>query len=152
MHIIEYRQSIPTLLQTCWEFFSSPSNLKILTPSYLGFSENSNSAPMYEGQIIIHYIKPFLGLPIQWITEITHVKPLQYFIDEQRFGPYKFWHHQHRFREIPGGVQIIDTVHYMLPLGIIGRAVNHLKVRKDIEAIFNYRQSKITELFGIISD
>lgn len=103
---------------------------------------------MYEGQIIIHRLRPMFGIPIQWVTEITHIEPLSYFIDEQRFGPYKFWHHEHRFREIAYGVEIEDIIHYLMPFGILGEAVHHLKIRSDIEKIFSYRQQKIKELFG----
>lgn len=103
---------------------------------------------MYEGQIIQHRLRPMFGIPIQWVTEITHVEPLSYFIDEQRFGPYKFWHHEHRFKEIARGVEIIDTIHYLLSFGILGRVLNHVKIRHDIERIFCYRQKKIKELFG----
>lgn len=103
---------------------------------------------MYEGQIISHRIKPLLGISVLWVTEITHVKPFEYFIDEQRFGPYKFWHHEHRFREIQHGVEIIDSIHYMVYGGIFGAILNKLKIQKDLEAIFSYRQNKIRELFG----
>lgn len=148
MHIIEYSQKVPISLETCWDFFSSPRNLKMLTPPHLGFTEIFDGKEMYEGQIIIHFLKPLLGLRMQWVTEITHVKSLEYFIDEQRIGPYKFWHHEHRFQRILGGIEIIDKIHYMLPFGIIGKAINRFKVSRDLDAIFNYRQAKIVEIFG----
>ncbi len=151
MNIIEYSQIVPISLQTCWEFFSSPSNLKLLTPDYLGFTENSHDKAMYEGQIIIHFLSPIGRIRMQWVTEITHVKPLEYFIDEQRIGPYKFWHHEHRFQEVPGGTNILDKIHYELPYGIIGKAINQIKIKRDLRAIFAYRQSKIIELFGSAS-
>lgn len=106
---------------------------------------------MYEGQIIVHRLTPFLGWTVEWVTEITHVKPLLYFIDEQRIGPYKFWHHEHRFQEIPGGVEIIDSVHYKLPGSFLGKIINTMKVRRDLDAIFSYRQKRITEIFGSIT-
>lgn len=149
MNTINYKQNIPISLSTCWDFFSSPSNLPLLTPPYLGFSNDSSEKSMYEGQIISHRIKPVLGISILWVTEITHVKPLEYFIDEQRFGPYKFWHHEHRFREIPNGVEITDIIHYMVYGGIFGKLINNLKISKDLEAIFSYRQNKIRHIFGV---
>lgn len=148
MHIIEHKQIIATSLQECWTFFASPSNLKLLTPPYLGFSEQSNGEEMYEGQIIMHRLKPVLGVPILWVTEITHVKHLHYFVDEQRVGPYRLWHHEHRFREVSGGVEISDLIHFMLPFGILGKAIYHLKVRRDLAKIFSYRHHKIKEIFG----
>lgn len=150
MHILEYKQSVPISLQDCWDFFSSTKNLALITPPYLGFSESSNGKAMYAGQIIIHEVTPIFSLPIRWVTEITHIQHLDYFIDQQRFGPYKFWHHEHRFIQAPGGVNIIDSIHYMLPFGLLGRAVNHLKVSRDLEAIFAYRRQKISELFGVL--
>lgn len=148
MYTIHYKQDVPISLPVCWDFFSSPNNLKLLTPPYLGFLGNSCETSMYEGQIISHRIKPLLGISVLWVTEITHVKPFEYFIDEQRFGPYKFWHHEHRFREIQHGVEIIDSIHYMVYGGIFGAILNKLKIQKDLEAIFSYRQNKIRELFG----
>lgn len=89
-----------------------------------------------------------LGIPVKWVTEITHVDKPHYFIDEQRFGPYKFWHHEHRFKAIKQGVEIIDLIYYELPLGIVGTLINAIKVKRDIEAIFHYRTDKLNELFG----
>lgn len=151
MHIIEFSQTVPVSLQRCWEFFSSPQNLRLLTPTHLGFTENADDKPMYEGQIIIHTLRPIWGIRIKWVTEITHVKSLQYFIDEQRIGPYKFWHHEHRFRELAGKTEILDKIHYLLPYGVVGKAINQIKIKKDLLAIFAYRQTKITEIFGSAS-
>lgn len=103
---------------------------------------------MYEGQIIIHTLRPIWGVRIKWVTEITHVKSLEYFVDEQRIGPYKFWHHEHRFRELSGGTKILDKVHYLLPYGVVGKAINQIKIKNELHAIFAYRQTKITEIFG----
>lgn len=103
---------------------------------------------VYAGQIIEYKVKPLLGIPVYWMTEITQVKDQEYFIDEQRFGPYRLWHHQHHFREIPGGVEMTDIVHYKIPLGLIGRLANRLFVRKKLEKIFHYRFGKVEELFG----
>lgn len=152
MHIIQFKQTIPTSLKRCWDFFATPNNLEILMPPYLGFSSMSDSTSMYEGQIILHRVRPFLGLSVQWVTEITHIKPLEYFVDEQRIGPYKFWHHEHRFVAISQGVEVIDTIHYLLPWGIIGRTINRLKVNKDLDAIFGYRSKRITEIFEMPRD
>lgn len=148
MHVIHYKQNVPISLPNCWDFFSTQSNLKILTPPFLGFSDFSIDEPMYEGQIILHQLRPLFGIPVKWVTEITHIKTLSYFIDEQRFGPYKFWHHEHRFREISHGVEIEDIIHYLLPFGMLGKAFHYVKIRRDIARIFSYRQQKIKELFG----
>ena len=103
---------------------------------------------MYAGQIISYIIRPVCRIPIEWITEITHVQEPYYFVDEQRFGPYKMWHHEHRFETIPKGVKMTDTVYYKLPFGFLGRILNSFKVKKDVEAIFAYRNAKLLQLFG----
>ena len=104
---------------------------------------------MYPGQIIEYKVKPLLGIPLYWMTEITHVKEGSYFIDEQRFGPYALWHHQHHFQRIEGGVEMTDIVHYKIPLGLLGRLANTLFVARQLRQIFDYRFKKVEELFGV---
>jgi ligand-binding SRPBCC domain-containing protein len=154
MNCLKFFQKVPLSLEESWDFFSSPANLKILTPDRLRFEikgENEN-CQMYSGQIIAYTIHPFLNLPLEWVTEITHVEKPYYFIDEQRFGPYKFWHHEHRFNPIPNGVEMVDTIYYKLPFGILGKLINSLKVKSDLEEIFAYRREKMEKLFGIYSE
>lgn len=146
---MKFHSKLPINIETCWDFFSDPSNLKVITPEYLGFKIlDSNPLPkMYEGQIIAYEVKPLFNIPILWVTEITHLKKHQYFIDEQRFGPYKFWHHEHHFQEVEDGVEMIDIINYMLPFGILGKVFHTIKVRKDIEGIFAYRNKVLKEKF-----
>jgi ligand-binding SRPBCC domain-containing protein len=154
MHCLKHSQKLPLSVEESWSFFSDPKNLSILTPSYLNF-EMMFDGPvdrMYAGQIIGHLIRPLWNIRIGWITEITHVQEPLYFIDEQRFGPYKFWHHEHRFHPIAHGVEMLDTIYYQLPLGIFGQALHAIKVKKDLAAIFAYRKTKLEELFGIYQD
>ncbi len=150
MITIKYHQKLPISLKDCWDFFSSPNNLKILTPEYLGFEimNELGNRKMYAGQIIAHKVRPVLNIPLEWVTEITHVQHPHYFVDEQRFGPYKFWHHEHHFNAIPNGVEAVDIISYKMPYGFIGRAINHFKVKHDIDAIFSYRKAKLEKLFG----
>lgn len=151
MYRLEYKQRLPISLQECWDFFSTPANLKSITPEYLGFDVFAADTPMYAGQIILHRIRPFWNIRIEWVTEITHVDEPHYFIDEQRFGPYEFWHHEHRFHSLPGGVEMIDTVHYKVPYGVLGKVFHHFKLKNDLKNIFGYRHSKLEEKFGIYS-
>lgn len=102
---------------------------------------------MYPGQIIEYKVSPVLGIPIYWMTEITHVEAHQFFVDEQRFGPYRLWHHQHHFKEVEGGVEMVDIVHYKIPFGWLGDLANFLFVRKKLKTIFNYRYQAIEALF-----
>lgn len=150
VYTIQTVQKIPASLQTAWEFFSNPANLQVITPPSMGFKiiSQHHGHTMYPGQIIEYTVKPLLGIPLYWMTEITHVKEKEYFVDEQRFGPYQFWHHQHHFKEISGGVEMTDIVHYKNHLGIFGRIANRLFVHKNLKNIFAYRYQKIEELFG----
>ena len=142
-------QKIPINIKEAWNFLSDPNNLKTITPSYMGFHiiENENTE-MYSGQIIKYTVSPILGIKINWVTEITHVKNLEYFVDEQRFGPYAFWHHKHFIKEIKGGVEMVDVLDYALPFGILGRIFHPVIVKPKLNEIFNYRREKLIKIFG----
>ena len=142
-------QKIPINIKEAWNFLSDPNNLKTITPSYMGFHiiENENTE-MYSGQIIKYTVSPILGIKINWVTEITHIKNLEYFVDEQRFGPYSFWHHKHFIKEIKGGVEMVDILDYALPFGILGRFFHPVIVRPKLDEIFNYRREKLIKIFG----
>lgn len=135
-------QQLPVTIDQAWDFFSSPANLQLITPPEMHFKVISlhHGPKIYPGQIIEYKIKPLLGIPVYWMTAITHVQDRQFFVDEQRFGPYSLWHHQHHFRSIPGGVEMTDIIHYKLPLAFVGRLVHWLLVRKKLERIFQFRR------------
>jgi len=143
-------QKIPITLEQAWDFFSKPDNLKDITPSNLGFQiiSQHHGDKMYAGQVIEYTVKPVLGIPLYWMTEITHVQGQQYFIDEQRFGPYSLWHHQHHFKAVTGGVEMTDIVHYKLPLWFLGDLANSIMVKKQLAHIFNYRFAAVEKRFG----
>jgi ligand-binding SRPBCC domain-containing protein len=143
-------QRLPVSLETAWEFFSNPANLKEITPGNLGFKvlSNHHGEKMYPGQIIEYKVKPVLGIPIYWMTEITHVQDKAFFVDEQRFGPYALWHHQHHFKAIDGGVEMTDIVHYRNPVGFLGDIANALFIKNQLKQIFEFRFNKTEELFG----
>ncbi len=139
-------------VKKAWDFFSSPANLADITPSDLGFTITSehHGETMYPGQIIQYIVKPVLGIPLNWLTEITHVEDEKFFIDEQRFGPYEFWHHQHHFKTHTTGTEMTDIVHYKLPLWFLGDIANTLFVRDQLKKIFDYRYKKAEALFNVI--
>ncbi len=142
------KQIIPTDLDTCWNFFSSPSNLKLITPPYMGFDVKTTVPDtMYEGLIIAYTVKPLLGIPVEWVTEITHINKGVFFVDEQRIGPYKLWHHEHHFKEVAEGIEMIDIVSYELPFGKLGKLVEPILVAPKLKEIFDYRFKKVDELF-----
>lgn len=146
------KQRLPISLEEAWDFFSSPKNLKEITPDYMGFHIRSGyEGKMYPGQIIEYTVKPVLGIPMYWMTEITQVKELEFFIDEQRVGPYNMWHHQHFFKAVEGGVEMDDIVHYRLPLGPLGNIAHALFVKKQLHGIFDYRKKVLEERFGTLA-
>ena len=140
MYVLERTQELPVSVAQAWEFFSSPHNLAKITPKNLGF-EVLGAVPerMYEGLFINYYVSPLFGIRMKWTTEITHVKDQQYFVDEQRIGPYRIWHHEHFFEATENGVRMLDRVHYALPFGILGRLVHPWLVKPRLEEIFNFR-------------
>lgn len=144
-----YKQFLPIDINTAWDFFSSPRNLAKITPEHMGFIITSefNDEKMYPGMLITYKVSPLLGIKMDWCTEITHVQDYKYFVDEQRFGPYSMWHHQHHFKTVEGGVEMTDIINYAIPLGIVGKLMNSLMISNEIEKIFSYREKKVLTLF-----
>lgn len=150
VYAIKTIQTIPVSLDAAWDFFSSPANLKEITPDNLGFNiiSKHHGDKMYAGQIIEYTVKPVLGIPLYWMTEITHVEDKKYFVDEQRYGPYNMWHHQHHFKAANGGVEMTDIVHYKLPFWFFGDIAHSLFVKKQLQHIFNFRNQIVAKKFG----
>lgn len=149
LYNLKSKQVLPISLKEAWEFFSTPSNLSKITPGDMGFDIQyiSGGHKTYAGQIISYKIKILGGLRVNWVTEITHVDAPHYFVDEQRFGPYAMWHHQHSFTEIDGGVEMTDEVNYAIPLGLLGRLAHWLFVERQVNAIFDHRRSVLKAYF-----
>lgn len=149
LYSIHTKQNLPISLEEAWNFIANPKNLEVITPKSMGFKTISgDDKEMFAGQIIHYYITPLFGIKLQWVTEITHVQDRKFFVDEQRFGPYAFWHHKHFLKEIEGGVEMEDIVHYKVPMGILGQLVHPFLVKPKLEEIFAFRQKKLIELFG----
>ncbi len=151
LHTLKTNQVLKSDIKTVWDFMSSPKNLALITPSYMGFnilSDQEDIKIMYPGQIIEYDVTPLMGIKMQWVTEITHVVHHQYFVDEQRFGPYAFWHHKHFLKEVSGGVEMSDLLHYKVPFGVLGKVVNAIFIKNKINEIFDYRFNKLEQLFN----
>ncbi len=149
MYTLRKKQRLPISLEQAWCFISNPKNLATITPPSMRFiTLSGDERDMFPGQIIHYTIKPLLGVKLEWITEITHIKENVFFVDEQRYGPYKFWHHKHFLREIPGGVEMEDIVNYKLPFGFLGKLFHPILVKPKLDKIFTYRREKLIELFG----
>jgi ligand-binding SRPBCC domain-containing protein len=143
-------QFLPISLQEAWAFFSSPKNLAKITPEHMNFKilYQSGGDKAYAGQIIRYQINVLPFVPVHWVTEITQVKEPFQFIDEQRFGPYALWHHQHHFEEVKGGVLMTDEVNYAIPFGILGRFAHWLFVAKEVNRIFEHRFRTLEDYFS----
>lgn len=143
-------QKIPTGIDEIWDFISSPANLKKITPDYMGFDISSDYLPkeMYPGMMISYRVKPIFNIKMNWLTEITQMQEKVFFIDEQRLGPYRIWHHEHRISKIEGGVRMTDLITYKPPFGFIGNLVNGFMIEKKIKEIFKYREKALIEIFG----
>ena len=146
---LETIQNLPISKSHAWDFLSNPKNLRRITPDYMGFKIiNGVTDKMYAGQIIQYIVTPVMGIPTKWVTEITHVDYGNYFVDEQRFGPYSLWHHKHFIKAIKNGVEMKDIIDYKIPLGIIGRIAQPILVAPKLKEIFEYRKNALIELFG----
>jgi len=153
IYTLHTKQKLPITVQQAWDFLSDPKNLKTITPDYMGFHILSGAdRPMFQGQLIQYIVTPIAGIKTKWVTEITHVRDKEYFVDEQRFGPYDLWHHKHFIKEIPGGVEMEDIVDYKVPFGFLGQLVHPLLVAPKLKEIFTYRRKKLIELYGEYSE
>ena len=142
------KQFLPITINEAWDFFSNPNNLPKITPPWLNFEVTTQlESRMYAGMIITYLVRPILNIHATWVTEITQVHVPNFFVDEQKFGPYKLWHHQHVFREAKNGIEMEDIVNYAVPLGFIGRLANNLIISKKIKSIFEYRTEILNKMF-----
>lgn len=146
--VLERTQILPVTLEQAWAFFSNPANLVNITPSDMDFRMTSPPVPeTYAGQIMTYTVRPLFRVAVNWTTEITHVEKPYFFVDEQRFGPYRFWHHQHRFKEVEGGVEMHDLVHYLLFHEQFAWLINRLVVAPRLKRIFDYRSKALKIIF-----
>tara|TARA_R110002050_G_scaffold223338_2_gene359189 strand:+ start:55200 stop:55697 length:498 start_codon:yes stop_codon:yes gene_type:complete len=145
------KQTLPISEKMAWDFLSDPKNLKVITPDAMEFQILSGAdRAMFSGQIIQYTVSPLPGYSMRWVTEITHVNEGSYFVDEQRFGPYALWHHKHFITKTANGVEMEDIIDYKIPFGIFGRIAHALFIKKQLTAIFKYRENKLIELFGMV--
>jgi ligand-binding SRPBCC domain-containing protein len=142
-------QFIKASIEEIWDFISSPENLKRITPKNMGFDIRTSNLPdkIYEGMIISYTVRPLLGIPTNWVTEITYIRDKYYFVDEQRIGPYKLWHHQHIIMPEKNGVLMKDIVSYQPPFGFLGKVVNALVIKNKLNEIFDYRTQVLEKIF-----
>lgn len=147
----EWEVFIYANLDSVWDFFSRPENLNNITPKNMKFEILSeiSGKEMYKGMMIVYKVRPLLNIPTTWVTEITHIEPKKFFIDDQRIGPYKMWHHEHHFKEVDGGVLMTDLLHYSLPAEPLGGLVMGNFISKKIDGIFRFRNEVIKKYFPV---
>jgi ligand-binding SRPBCC domain-containing protein len=152
VHQLKKTLELATTLEEAWDFVSNPNNLKRITPAYMGFEIRTADLPgkVYPGLMISYWVRPVLGLKMNWLTEITQVREPYYFVDEQRAGPYALWHHEHSLAATNKGVLMTDLVTYKLPFGPLGDLAHGLFVKRQLEGIFLHRESALKEIFGLI--
>ena len=149
VHVIQHSQVIRAGITRAWDFFSDPRNLARITPPDLDFKVLTDLPErIYPGMMIEYRVRPLLGIPARWVTEIMHVEPGRFFVDEQRIGPYRIWHHEHRFAEISEGqTEISDRVTYVLPFGPFGEWIHPWIVKPQLAKIFSFREKAVAEIF-----
>jgi len=151
LYQLNAKQGLPISKEEAWGFLSDPGNLKTITPEHMGFHILSGTErKMFPGQLIQYKVSPFPGYTTKWVTEITHVRHGEYFVDEQRFGPYALWHHKHFITEVPGGVVIEDIIDYKIPFGLLGQLAHPVLVKGQLQNIFAYREETLNALFGAL--
>jgi ligand-binding SRPBCC domain-containing protein len=149
LHRLEVTHVLPVPLDQAWQFFSDPSRLPEITPPWLNLKPTSKlPSAMHPGLIVMYNVAPFPPVRVLWVTEITHVVDGTLFVDEQRAGPYRFWHHQHHFREVSGGTEMRDIIHYALPFGLAGDFLGRKTVQRKVEGIFEFRREALQRIFG----
>lgn len=150
IYTLETEQELAVSIKEAWNYFSSPENLEKITPPNMGFQITSRvDKKAYEGQIITYKVSPVPFIKTNWVTEITKVKEECFFIDEQRFGPYKMWHHEHFFESLPNGNTLMkDKISYKIPFGFLGHLAQMLFVKKQLASIFKYRYNTLEKLFN----
>jgi ligand-binding SRPBCC domain-containing protein len=149
MPVFTTQQYLPIGIQQAWDFFSSPKNLSLITPPELDFKILSqlDDTAIYEGMKISYTVKPILGIPVFWQTEITEVQHLKKFTDCQLKGPFKVWEHTHTFEVKVNGVLMSDSVNYEVPFSYLGKIIERLIIRNKIKAIFEFRKIVLEKLF-----
>ena len=149
IYTLEASQELNIPLTEAWGYFSSPSNLSNITPPKMGFNITSIvNEKAYQGQIITYKVSPVSFIKMNWVTEITAVKEEEFFIDEQRFGPYSMWHHEHFFESLQNGNTLMkDKISYKIPFGFLGNIAHVLFVKKQLKSIFEYREEVLDDIF-----
>jgi ligand-binding SRPBCC domain-containing protein len=147
-YVLEREATVSCPLAQVFDFFSKPENLETLTPPWLHLRIlTPRPIKIRQGATIAYQLR-VRGISVRWLTEIDVWRPPYEFVDVQLKGPYRLWHHTHRFEECEGGTRIVDIVRYALPFGSLGRLVHRLQVARDLAKIFDYREQRLRALLS----
>ena len=144
---LERQQVIAAPREQVFEFFSKAENLEKLTPPFLRFRILTSLPIEMKRDQLIEYRIGLGGVPMNWLTRISEWQPPQRFVDEQRRGPYRYWHHSHEFEDTDAGTSMRDVVEYELPLGPLGKLAHALLVERLLQRIFDYREQAVRGAF-----
>jgi len=149
-YTLQYEQIGQAGLNQVWKFFSDPRNLPLITPPGMKFKTLTSNLPdeIHDDLVIEYRVSPLMGYSTNWVSRIKKVKAPDFFIDEQQNGPYRLWIHEHRFKQVDGGILVSDKVTYALPVPFLGFLVNTFLIKPKLDSIFNFRRKKINELFN----
>lgn len=152
MRQLEFKQYLPYAVEEAWKFFSNPGNLSKITSKDMNFNITSKvQEKVYPGMIITYKVSPLFNIPMTWVTEITQVNELLYFVDEQRSGPYSIWHHEHHFESVKNGVMMTDKLFYKVPFGAFGNLLDRIFIYKKVCGIFEFRKKFLEANIGLCS-
>lgn len=149
IHKLYYQQSLNMSQDKAWQFFSSPKHLNSITPDFFNIIPTSKVPDeIYGGLMISYNMKAVFGMPMSWLSEISHCDSPHYFVYQQRIGPFKFWSHEVRLTINESKIQLEDIVFYSMPFGILGDLMHKLLIQKKLTDIFETRQSYLKQHWG----
>jgi ligand-binding SRPBCC domain-containing protein len=149
LHFLSRTQQLPISQDVAWAFFANPANLASITPAWLRFRDITpvQAKLVREGYVYWFELRPLGLFPVRWLGEITHVDAPHSFTDEQKMGPFRYWHHTHTMVPVEDGVEVQDALYYIPPPGIFG-GMCHGFLRRQLEGMFDYRSRMLEEFFG----
>jgi ligand-binding SRPBCC domain-containing protein len=148
-YTLETQTILNKSIQDVFPFFANAENLNKVTPPWLKFEILAPLPIEMKVGTKVDYRLRLHGVPIRWRSDITEWDPPHKFTDIQIKGPYRFWKHEHFFTAESNRTKMIDRVEYAIPGWILARIVHSLFVKRDLEKIFDYREWKFLEIFGL---
>jgi ligand-binding SRPBCC domain-containing protein len=147
IHTLEREQIVPSPPEEVFAFFSLARNLEKLTPPWLRFEVLTPEPIDMRSGTTIDYRLRLHGVPLRWTSLIEEWQPGVRFVDRQIRGPYTLWHHTHEFAPARAGTLVRDRVRYAVPFGPAGELARALFVARDLDRVFAFRRTAVSERF-----